>query len=161
MKNKRTPDLFSTVLPFITEIFQNKKEISRIELAIAIGQKINRDIKEIIPTIDHLIYHDFFLLDFETKIDDYTILRIKGDNSSVLKPIYQFLREIYDQNQLVKEENKPKFVPVEKDPTKDEKYKGEYQSLSKKMRKRIHQRLELLKIFDQPNLTTEKLDEFA
>ena len=157
--NKIIPTNLQQIKPSIDKIL-SKGDLSCINLGIEISRQLNLDIKEIMPTINHLIYHDYFMLDFETKIDDETVLCLKSKRESAVLPLYQYFQKI-PKKKVQSFKRKTYFELNPKDPNYNKKNRKDFLALSEKIRKEIMRRINLLKVFQEEDLTTEKLKDFA
>ncbi len=157
--NKIEPNNLQVIKPFIDKILGGG-ELTCIKLAIEVSKQFCIDILEVMPIINHLIYQDYFLLDFETKIDKETVLSLKLNSDSLIEPLYEFFPRI-PKKKVQKPRLKTFFELNPKDPNYDKKNRKEFLALPEKIRKEIMKRKNLLKIFQEKDLTTEELKKFA
>lgn len=160
-KNKKVPGLLPKVKPIIQTILKSKGSIPRIDLAIEISKILKNDVKEIIPTIDHLIYFDFFQLDFNTKIADNTDLSLKGRSKSLLYPSYEYFIKLQKINTKKKKSINLSLNTDEKEPDANSKNLREFCALPEKIQLEIRRKIQLLKIFNSEVLSTEDINDFA
>ncbi len=160
-KNKIVPGLLPKVKPIIQSILKSKGRFSRIDLAIEISKIIKKDVKEIIPSIDHLIYFDFFLLDFNTKIADNTNLSLKGRIKSLLYPLDEYFIKLQKINTKNKKTLNLSLNTNEKEPDANSKDLREFYALPEKIQLEIRRKIQFLKIFDSEVLSTEDINDFA
>ena len=157
-KNKRIPELFSKIKPLIEEILNKKGGMPRIDLAIRISKSLGLDVKEVIPSIDHLIYSDFFSLDFQTKITDNTILYLKSDQDSEVPPLYLYFSKVKKSK---KQQQSPIFTTNPKNPNYNTVSQQEFLALPEHIQREVLNRIELLKIFKRDDVSTEEIKKFA
>jgi len=160
-KNKKEPILLQRVKPLILKILKRKGSLPRIDLAFEISNVLKIDIKELITSIDHLIYYDFFLLDFNIPITDNTVLSLRGSEKSSVLPIYEYFMEL-QKTDLKK--NNPKellLISDEKEPDADLRNLREFFALPEKLQLEIGKKIELLKIFNIESVTTEDIINYA
>ena len=160
-KDKKEPDLLLKIKPLIDEILDNQQQISRINLAIKISEETNYIINDIIHSIDYLVYHDYFLLDFDTKITDNTDLQLKQDQKSKITPIYKYFlsrkktySEIRKNQEISSNTNNLDFTLNNLD-------LREFDSLKESVKKKILLQIKYLEIFDQVDISTNKVKEYA
>ncbi len=159
-KNIEQPKLLLKLKPYINNTLDKESEISRIQLALSISEKINLDIKQIIPSIDHLIYHDFFLLDFNTKITDDTILIKRTNEDSLISPVYQYLIEMKKIHlDGINESLKITINP--KSPYSSMSDLREFQDLPIEIQEKIQNQINHLDIFDKEDFSTKILKNYA
>jgi len=157
--NKIEPNDLQIIKPVIDKIL-SKEELTCFELATKVSKQLNIELLEVMPIINHLIYQDYFLLDFEKKIDDDTVLKLKLNDNSLTVPLYKFFPRI-PKKKVQKQKLKTFFELNPKDPNYDKKNRKEYLALPEKIRNEIMKRKNLLNIFQEKDLTTKKLKEFA
>ncbi len=145
--NKIEPNDLHVINPVIDKIL-SKEEITCFELATKVSKQLNIGLLEVMPIINHLIYQDYFLLDFEKKIDDNTALRLKLNGNSLIVPLYKFFPRI-PKKKVQKQKLKTFFELNPKDPNYDKKNRKEYLALPEKIRDEIMKRKNLLNIFQE------------
>ncbi|MHA1679928.1 MAG: Mu transposase C-terminal domain-containing protein [Promethearchaeota archaeon] len=162
-RNKDLPDFLDKILPILDNILKNKGEMMLYELAEAISKKINYGINMVYPCINYLVYSDHFLLNFETKIDDTTILKHKGEETSLIVPFYRHLLRAKKRNKLNR--TSPNKHSLDKDeanhdgiPRTDIEY---LRRENPELYKIVKERLDLIEIFYNPGFSTKKLLEHA
>jgi putative transposase len=160
-KNKQVPILIPKIEPLIIAILNRKGSLSRIDLAFEVSNILKIDIKEVIPSIDHLIYFDLFLLDFNIKITDDTVLSLKGTHKSKIVPLYNHLIELQNNNISKQNSKELSFTPDEKEPDANSKNLQEFYALPEKIQLEIRNKIELLKVFDNEGVSTEFIIDFA
>ncbi|GAH49155.1 unnamed protein product [marine sediment metagenome] len=160
-KNKKAPGLLPKVKTIIQSILKSKGRFSRIDLAIEISKIIKKDVKEIIPSIDHLIYFDFFLLDFNKKIADNTDLSLKGRSKSLLYPLYEYFIKLQKIQTIKKKSINLSLNTDEKEPDANSKDLREFYALPEKIQLEISRKIQLLKIFNSEAISTEDINDFA
>jgi putative transposase len=160
-KNKRVSELLSEIQPLIEAILNEKDVMSRIDLALYVSKKLGIDVKEVIPSIDHLIFLDFFLLDFETNITDDTLLRLKSDHASKILPLYYYFSSIQKTKPVKKQNDLLSFQIAQEDPNYNSVSQQEFLALPEHVRNKILYQIELLDIFKCKDISTTELKEFA
>ena len=160
-KNKREPQRLPSVKPILLEVLATTGGLSRIELAQRISERFQVDSKEIIPCIDHLIYFDHFDLDFESKITDDTILKLKSSSTSTrILPLPQYFTKV---------KWSPRATPParlenalsEKIPNHDARSQREFLALPEKVQQRILGKIKHLEIFTPGHFCSKELLEYA
>lgn len=156
-KNIRKPADFSKIKSVIENTLSADKKVARIELAVDVGKVLGFNVTQIIPSIDHLIYKDFFLLDFNSEINDNTVLILRKNHDSLITPTYYYILEVkkITQPQLIT------FTPSPKEPTYDNLNQREFLALPEQTQKEVLKRIELLKIFKQNDVSTVNIKEYA
>ena len=157
--NKIEPNDLQIIKPVINKIL-SKEELTCFKLATKVSKQLNIELLEVMLIINHLIYQDYFLLDFEKKIDDDTVLKLKLKDNSLIVPLYKFFPRI-PKKKVQKQKLKTFFELNPKDPNYDKKNRKEYLALPEKIRNEIMKRKNLLNIFQEKDLSTKKLQEFA
>jgi len=160
-KNKRIPELLTRIKQKIEEILFYKNEASRIDLAIQISKEFKLDVKQVIPVIDHLIYFDYFFLDFQRRITDNTILSIKSNSESKIIPLYLCFSEIKRKKVTQTKTDLSSFKIDSTDPNNNSVSRREFLALPEHFQKEILKRIKLLEIFKLEDLNTKKIKAFA
>ncbi|MHA1680254.1 MAG: Tn7 transposase TnsA N-terminal domain-containing protein [Promethearchaeota archaeon] len=75
-RNKYIPDNLMKIKPIINTILEKEGEMILYDLAELVSKKARCNMNLVFPCINHLVYHDHFMLDFESKIDDTTVLKL-------------------------------------------------------------------------------------
>ena len=160
-KNDQVPAHLQEIKELIESLNIRDGDNSRAELAAEIAAMRSTETSDVIPSIDHLIFHDYFALDFATIIDDDTILVPRRTNDSSLVPFHDYLASLKDRKETEKKNTNIILRENWKDPNSDEASLREFSSLPIKYQKEIFGRIELLKIFSKPSVTTEMLKDYA
>ncbi|MFW9881267.1 MAG: Mu transposase C-terminal domain-containing protein, partial [Candidatus Thorarchaeota archaeon] len=107
------------------------------------------------------IYHDYFLLDFESRINNETILRLKEVNHSKITPLYQYFSNIrtIKSKQLRSKKNIQLNLP-NTNPSQSSLDFQEFESFNKEIKKKILKRLKYMEIFEQ-GISTKELKKYA
>lgn len=159
-KDKKKPEKFLNIEPFIKKICQNNPSISRIDLAKKISEN-GFDINDAIHSIDYMIYNDNFLLDFESKISNETLLQLKSDMKLKIISLYQYFLNIKNTKIIVASNKKVLLELPSTDPSKTTLDLQEFDALSEKIKKKINERLKSMEIFDSKDFNSEKLKTYA
>lgn len=157
-KNIRKTAQFSKIKPVIEGILSIDRGLSRIALSVDVGEVLGLNVNQVIPTIDHLIYKDFFSLDFNSEINDSTVLKLRKDQDSFISPTYYYILEI---KKLHTKPHPITFTPSPKEPTHDDLNQREFLALPKQIQKELLKRIELLKIFSHKDISTIEVKEYA
>ena len=160
-KNKKVPELLNVIKPLIEKILNKKGSLSRIDLAIEISEILKVDVKKVIPSVDHILYFDSFLIDWNTKINDDTILSLKGNKKSLIFPLYKRFNEIKKVNHIEKSSKVLIFNSDEKEPDSDSKNSREFYSLPDKIQSDIIRKITILRIFNREGISTEDIVKYA
>lgn len=160
-REKEIPEKYPKIKPILDEILSKYEKLSRIELAIELSKELQLNLNEAIQTIDYLIYHDYFLLDFETKITDNTLLKRKLNQKSKITPLYQYINSIKKRNLTKKKQDSLTFSISPSDPNYNSISQREFLALSESVQKEVLNRIDMLKIFDSDDFSTERLKAYA
>lgn len=160
-KNKREPTLLAQVRPVVLDILSISGGLPRLGLAKSVSAALQVDFNEIIPCVDHLIFLDCFDLDFESRITDDTVLKIKPrqDGTSVL-PLHQYFAKIRGRPP-------PATPPVLKlsvnggDLNGDSKNPQEFLALPERVQQEVLGKIKHLEIFANSHFSSELLQEYA
>jgi putative transposase len=155
-KDAEPPDLLPKVKPLVDELLAKGKEMTIHEVMKLIAKKLRIYVEDVAPSINHLVYNDHFLLDFETRIDDNTVLKLKGEEDSRLIPLHEHFANL--KKRYVKRRKNEDVLSIEPRSDKD---KSRIIEPSTEGEKEALRRLEFLKIFDDPDFSVENLKKYA
>ena len=160
-KNKKVPTRLRNIEPLILKILKREGSLPRIDLAIEISNILGIDVKEVVPSIDHLIYYDFFLLDFNQPIRDNTVLSLRGKNQSSIMPLYEYFLDLHKKLSKNRDPGRLSLTIDEKEPNSDSKDLREFYALPVKIQEEIRRKIEFLKIFSIEEVSTKDILDFA
>ncbi len=158
-KNKRVPPLLEKVEPIRKEYLAIAGGLPRLKLAQLIAGKIQIDMQEIIPSIDHLIFHDTFTLDFESRITDETILKTKpNDINTCILPLNRYFDKLAAQ--LKKSPPATKLNITIADPSYNAQTQREFLALPENVQGQILAKINHLKIFENEDFSSSLLQKY-
>jgi len=160
-KNKKIPLNQPRIEPLIIATLKKKGSLPRIDLAIEVSNILKIDVKVVIPSIDYLVYHDFFLLDFNSRITDSTVISLKGTDKSKLIPLHEYFHVLKKNNLNTRKSTELSFTLEKKEPNVDQSNLREFYALPERTQIEIRKRIELLKIFYTDEVSTREIIRFA
>ena len=154
-KNERRPDTLDLVRREIETIFDDAGGMRRIDFANRIARENKTSVGSIIPAIDHLIYLDYFDLDFEEIINDRTLLIPRKTEKTSIVPIYEYILKTKNNLSTSRNIREISLDRAEKDPNHDDLSRREFNSLSERIQKTILDKIKVLEIVHDVGLNSD------
>lgn len=148
------------------EIFDqlNKEPKTRWEITQAISLNTKLDIREIIPSIDYLLYHNILYFDISKKISNETKVYKTQSLFQPIIPLYLYFQQITLKNpiQYLYEAQTPFALNIdERDPNYDSKSQREFLALPEKTQQMILERKKHLEISSKDEVNTQVIKKYA